>query len=417
MITTASGDSQVNTAVELKAYIGIVVSVASVGHGAHADTIDIETLPDLTDRNYGIDLYQGSVLGSVRIVGMGGAAVATAEGSAGMLANPASPAVRSATANDKWEWDWHLDWLNPDLGSDFDNNGIETTEPPSVFPILTGGVVVQRKQTAIGIALTRLEAPTTTSDTGQAVSSAFQVVRIIVAQSRREDQLTVGLGLRVGTFSFETRRSGANDRTLFEISGVGLEAGAVWRPTNRNIRIGGALSFPVAGTDLSVQECDPLNCEGYILPDRIAVPWRLAGGFAWRTGATTWNRTVNGNWRDERALILAADIAITGAVNNAYGVEAFAHKKLQASGRNAVMSVRSGAEYEWLPGRLRLRAGAYWEPGRFQGVGGRPHATLGVEGRIWSFCFWGERYRLRMSLTTDFAKRYGNTGLSVGFWH
>ncbi|MEM9491967.1 MAG: hypothetical protein AAGC55_22670, partial [Myxococcota bacterium] len=43
-------------------------------------------LEPITDRDYAIDLYQGWVFGSGRIVGMGGAQVALAQGSSGISA-------------------------------------------------------------------------------------------------------------------------------------------------------------------------------------------------------------------------------------------------------------------------------------------------------------------------------------------
>jgi hypothetical protein len=69
-----------------------------------------------------------------------------------------------------------------------------------------------------------------------------------------------------------------------------------------------------------------------------------------------------------------------------------------------------------VPGKVRVRGGTYWEPGRFVGVGGRPHLTAGVELGFLDFNFFGAR-RLRLSVTGDLARRYGNAGLSVGFWH
>ena len=41
------------------------------------------------------------------------------------------------------------------------------------------------------------------------------------------------------------------------------------------------------------------------------------------------------------------------------------------------VGARLGAEWEALPGRLRARLGTYWEPSRFDGVGGRIHGTDG----------------------------------------
>ena len=110
----------------------------------------------IVDGDFGIDLYQGSVFGSGRIVGMGGASVAIAEGSAGIDSNPAAPATRPSTSTGKWSWDWHLDWLTPAVGTDFDNNGIEAERESSIgdSPLLTLGFVVQYKQWAVGLAVT-----------------------------------------------------------------------------------------------------------------------------------------------------------------------------------------------------------------------------------------------------------------------
>jgi len=40
-----------------------------------------------------------------------------------------------------------------------------------------------------------------------------------------------------------------------------------------------------------------------------------------------------------------------------------------------------------------------------------------LDVRFWSFSLWGSRYRLRFSLAADGARQYGNTLLSLGFWH
>lgn len=69
-----------------------------------------------------------------------------------------------------------------------------------------------------------------------------------------------------------------------------------------------------------------------------------------------------------------------------------------------------------------MRGGTYWEPSRFRDpegdpIDGRLHLTLGLDIRVWQFGLWGDRYRVRMSLTSDGARGYGNGGLSIGFWH
>src|SRR5262245_40270861 len=130
---------------------------------AHAQDVDVTALPDITDRDYAIDSYWGAALGSGQITGMGGAGLATAEGLAGMLVNPASPASRPSTSSDKWDWDWHVDYLNPTIGSDPENNGVPTATESEcgLFTIgecafATGGVVGQWKQWALGISYSAL---------------------------------------------------------------------------------------------------------------------------------------------------------------------------------------------------------------------------------------------------------------------
>jgi len=401
----------------------LALAISAAAAPARADDVDVTALPQITDSNYAIDLYQGSVLGSGRIVGMGGASVATAEGSAGSTANPASPAVRPATSNDKWDWDWHLDWLSPELGSDFDNNGIPTTEELTVTPLVTGGIVGQYKTWALGFSANvwQRDVGEGTLPTGEAVpeTASFQILRLMLARSFLADQITVGIGSRVGKFQM-LQEVDRRNLTRFSISGAALEAGAIWRPPDRDLRAGVAASAPISGSTVEIADCEAVSCD--TLPGRVEVPWQVAVGFAYRRGPTRWNRKIDADWRDERALVLAADLLIVGAVDDGYGIEAYVLDRLQRSGASTVFSVRAGAEYEWKPGWLRVRGGTYWEPGRFldetgETIGGRMHLTLGLDVRIYSFCFWGDRYRARLSLTTDGARSYGNGGLSIGLWH
>ena len=109
-------------------------------------------------------------------------------------------------------------------------------------------------------------------------------------------------------------------------------------------------------------------------------------------------------------MTFAADLVITGPSANAYGLDAFgAARARSAPAGTSSWSLRGGAEYEWLPGRLRLRGGSYWEPGRFEGVSGRLHGTFGIEVRVFEFDVWGLR-RGRITLTGDVASRYQNVG-------
>jgi hypothetical protein len=385
--------------------------------------------PSVTTPDYAIDLYTGAALGSSRIVGMGGAAVATAEGSAGTLSNPAAPAVRAATSTASWDWDFHLDYLSSVRASDWDNNGEVSTDGTGVGS-LTGGLSFVLGDWGLAAVVTQQTAdfrvldddPATPElETHPAQASAVQG-KVALARALFHEQLTAGLAIRFGTFEFRDQDRAVGDRGLFEIGGASAEAGALWRPWLGDLRVGGAIALPVTGKDVTINaECTQTDCFGYVLPERVEVPWQVTVGAAYRLAPTRWNQWVGGHWRDERSLTVALDVLVTGASPDAFGLEQFADHKLQRSGRDVVYSVRGGAEYEWLPGRLRVRAGSYWEPGRFLDggggeVGGRIHGTFGLEVRFLQFHLWGPR-RGRVSMTGDLARHYTNVGISVGFWH
>jgi hypothetical protein len=243
------------------------------------------------------------------------------------------------------------------------------------------------------------------------------VLRIQLAFARwvRRLDTAIGLSAQTAIFQLEPDCTGPGCEQLFDVSGGGLEAGATWAPRRQSFRFGAALATPIAGGQVS--GCDPMDCVGWILPEQIVSPWRLAIGGSYRFADSDWNQLVGGYFRDEKSLTVAADVIVTGSSENTYGLEAFGQHELQRTGRYPTASVRGGAEYEWLPGRLRVRAGSYWEPGRFVGVSGRLHGTFGVEVRVFQFWFWGTLRRGRISLTTDLAERYRNGGLSIGFWH
>jgi hypothetical protein len=370
--------------------------------------------PPVTDRDFAIDAYQGSTVASYRIVGMGGVAMATAEGAASMTSNPASVASRLSTWNDYFEWDFTVDIYTPALGSDYDNNGIEQAEGARTLAG-NAGIMMYLGEWGFGASVVS-EEHDFELDTKEPGQLATTLVRLSVGRSFLDQQLTVGVNLAAGVFELTSGAEGTAQATLFEGTAATLEAGALWRPALRDFRIGGRFQLPIDAAVRAV-DCDPLDCHGYILPERVRFPWSAAAGVAYRFGPTPWNQRVHDDWRDERALVVAADLLVSGPVSNGYGTEAYLEHQLQPSGRDPVLSLRAGAEYEWVPGWIRVRAGSYWEPGRFAGVGGRLHGTGGIDARFWSFCFWGDRYRLRASLALDTASGYSNVIGSLGFWH
>jgi hypothetical protein len=390
---------------------GIVVASIIASIAAPAAPASAQELRPITDRDWALDIHDSAAIGTVRIVGMGGTSLAVSEGSAGVLTNPASAAVRRTTSLRHWGWDFHIDALSAVSASDFDNNGLAAGDEFGVR-VGTAGIVGLMGPWGLAFVVTsstaRLDGP------DEDLDATGSRAKVALARSFDGRRLTVGAAVRLGTLEIETAED--DPRQLFSLTGSGLEVGAVWQPPVESWRVGGSLSLPVSADNVDTAACDPMNCEGYILPERAEVPWQVAVGAAFRQARTPWNQLMAGPFRDEKVVLVAADLVMTGPVADGYGLEAFGRRQWQRSGRHTSFSGRVGAELEVVPGRLRLRGGTYWEPGRFVGVGGRPHLTAGVELGFFDFHFFGRR-RLRLSVTGDMARRYGNAGLSVGFWH
>lgn len=380
---------------------------------ARVASAEPQTSPIRTS-DYAIELYDGVAYGNAAVVGMGGATIGLAIGTAGTLFNPSAPAVRPTTDNDRWSWDYHLDGI-AGSSTDYDNNGFTTSSAGNA--VATAGLGGRYGAWGVAVTGTGQIRPIVTPQTGDDDLRA-SAYRFQIALARWFDRIdtAIGASLTIGTFSLEDGCAGEEcSRELFAVSGGGIEAGATWVPRRQDIRVGAAVRGPFGGGAFT--GCDPSNCAGWILPESIASAWRLATGVAYRFGPTAWNQQVPTHFRDERAVTLTGDVIVTGPVADAYGLESFGNMLLQRSGRHTSVSVRGGVEYEWKPGRLRLRGGSYWEPSRFVGVPGRLHVTLGFELRVFEIRVWGKPRRGRISITSDVAERYANGGLSIGFWH
>jgi hypothetical protein len=382
--------------------LGVVVIVLTL---AAVRPARAQSYPPITSRAYAIDLYDGVAIGNTDMVGMGGAGAAVVLGTAGVVMNPSAMAVRPTTDNDRWSLDYHLDFLTGQYSSDYDNNGQVASGGASLITGGFGGRIGNWGAAATSVVQ---QAPVV----GSSLTANALRVRFVLARWIPQIDLAVGGGLQVAGFQIVPPSGPA----LFTITGRGLVAGATWLPHGESFRLATALDGGIDGGELAADRCDPADCMGYILPARARAPARLVAGGAYRWAATAWNQQVQTPFRDERSLTLAADVVVTGATASGAGVEAFGMHELQPSGRHTVVGVRGGAALEYLPGRLRLRGGSYWEPGRFDGVGGRAHATFGLDLRVLAFQLFGER-RGRISLTGDVADRYRNLGFSIGFWH
>lgn len=365
----------------------------------------------IINRDFSIDLFEQPALGSPRLIAMAGAINSVAEGAAGLFTNPASAAVRPETKSEKFAWNVYLNSYIPAKGQDANNNGQPVTD---VRRSLLGAAGLLLQYDKWGLTL---DAGYTSHEIGPEAGGGLGVRSIIahlaLARTFIEDQLAIGFSIRAGALDVFTLDE---EQTLFTRGGVSGQAGVVWKPNDQNYRLALSGGLPVYTGALDY-DCDPLNCYGYILPSEAVVPWDMIVGGGYRFGPTPWNHPAEGAYRDERALTIALELSVTGAVSDGYGMEAFAAKQLQPSGRDPSFTPRLGVEGEIIPGWFRLRGGTYYEASRFEGVSARLHGTAGAEVRLFAFDLLGKERRVALSFAGDFARSYTNIGLSAGFWN
>lgn len=425
-----------------------------------------QSYPKLTASDYALDLYQGAVLGGTRVIGLGGAYVSIAEGSEGIQFNPAAVANRTYFSNERFDWTWHLDFLlAKGLGTDaldFDNNGRATS---SESMLLTGGVLFQYGDFGIGLTL-GLQLPELGAIGGQAYEATLLDARLSVGYALFGQQLIVAGGLRVGSLSLALADN-ANDK-LFDVNVAGVEAGVLWRPRALPLRIGAALSLPFDRNQ--TKACGEGCPQGFFLPSEVTLPWEVRVGISYRLGEGRYNPTPDYVSRDRRSelyqaamrrraasqpatsqpatsqpaaseptpmppslakrgkpdlardyrggryLLLSLEAVLIGPSKNAIGPDGFALQEREPVGRNVNVSVRFGIESELWRRRLRLRAGTYWEPSRYENRAGRLHGTASALFRLFDFSLWGER-SLAWAPGIDVSSRYLNISFLISFWH
>ncbi len=101
---------------------------------------------------------------------------------------------------------------------------------------------------------------------------------------------------------------------------------------------------------------------------------------------------------------VAASMLLTGAVENSVGVESLVDQTVKRSGQHIVVSPRLGVEVGVLPNFMKLRAGTYLEPTRFDEATPRMHATGGLDLKllVWNvFGLWPDNYMWRLGLGAD----------------
>lgn len=236
-----------------------------------------QTGEPLTNCDYRMDLVTGPVLGSGRVVGLGGAYTALATGIEGAAWTPASYASRTPWDDNWFEWDGTFDLMPSTIrNSDFDNNGrAGVTYGDLLF--FSVGLGFQFGALGVGAVI-----DTQSYAIRQNVDLSLIMQNYGAAYMLADGQLVVGLGLRAAQLNMTARGSGTQ---LVDSLALGPVAGALFQPAGRPWRIGA--SARLAASSSALTEC---VAAGLFLPRNVYSPWEAQVGFAYQLGSRPLNR-------------------------------------------------------------------------------------------------------------------------------
>jgi hypothetical protein len=276
------------------------------------------TLPNegesILTNDYSIDLYQGPVLSANRVIGLGGAFVAIADGTEGQAMNPAATAARTPYSYSHFDYDAALGITFPSgiKNTDFWNSGHRTELPKTEgldFLFLNLALQLQFGRWGFGLStdfqqysLRRGVDPTQGAEKDR-LRGRIAIGHLQVAHSFLDGQLMVGIGLRTTGLSVTQGGSAVlGSQQLFSTVGTGFETGFIWRPTDWQIRVGGAYraGFNTRASPESkfvLYEDDLVN--RLYLPSRVTLPWDANLGFAAQLGP----RPLNPRWLDPSSVL------------------------------------------------------------------------------------------------------------------
>lgn len=393
-----------------------------------------------------VEVARGALVASPRVLGLGGAYVAVAQGRDGLRHNAAAPAVRAPHSVDHVELYFGFDLQLPAVipGADLFNDD-DDEEQLDGLAILSLGAILQAGSNGFGLLAEGERFGGGGSTTGLRLSGAdFGMVTLLYARGFAHDQLIVGAGPRLGGFTIA-----AEERdSLFGTLAVGGELGVLWRPNWQRYRVGANFKTPLSQGPSSVETSSDATWS----PEGVSLPWQASVGFAYQFGP----RPFNPRWKDpsdlaEAALardpsadpedieeqvgqrlereyealprfyvLVSTELAFMGSSSDAGALSSVGEEEVVEAGEEVTLSPRVGVESEVWPHRLKLRAGSYGEAARLRGGRYRVHGTFGFDLKMFRFSMFGlldEKTDWQFSTAVDAAREYLATSFSIGTWH
>ncbi|MBX3184911.1 MAG: hypothetical protein KF915_19975 [Polyangiaceae bacterium] len=293
------------------------VTLTSSSPARAAGPLGAEGAPIRTS-DYTVDLYQGPVTVSTRVIGLSGAYTAIAEGVDGLAQNPAAATVRTAWSIDSFDYDWGVGFTSASSlrGNDFYNSGLPEGElegGEGGLMFLTPAVLFQDGPWGYGLtaqlqtfSLRRGEG----AGPAQSLEAQFADVTGSIAYGFMRGEFCLGVGLRSVALSV-ARGASEGGEQLFVTTGMAPVLGAVYKPEGRRLRVGASFKFRVAteadpgaqirrtpdGDLVLGSEADPDSAVW--LPSELRQPWEGTLGFALSLGP----RPLNPRFKDPGELL------------------------------------------------------------------------------------------------------------------
>ncbi|MBN1206058.1 MAG: hypothetical protein JXB05_14160 [Myxococcaceae bacterium] len=403
-----------------------LTAVLAVAPGAWAQ----EEPPPPEPRPERLYINSGVLLGSTRMVGIGGAYTGIAEGTAGFPSNLAALAHRSPQLDRDWDVGITFSLLDLPLrsrrGQDLDNDGLPDEAPDSSQ--LLFGLLLQYKEFGLGTFIRSRSVSYCATDAcaeGDYIQVSVSQSALAGAVAFGQDEFIVSLGIY--TASAKLGYKGDD----WDYGGTGISLDLLFRPQGRPYRVGIAVRPQVVGGWDRKEDQQPVLADRPIYSGVVS-PALLSLGVSYRfgEGAERYNRLSPAARRQLIAsgapnvpleespdapagtFLVSGQVDLISSVENAVALRsAAAFTEPEGVGRTVLFQPHLGAEHDTWPGRLRTRLGVFIEPSSFEGQVPRPHVTGGFE--LFLFRYWED---WAVSASFDVARRYANVGLSVGFW-
>ncbi|MEC9071222.1 MAG: hypothetical protein VX938_02540 [Myxococcota bacterium] len=369
-------------------------------------------------------MHHGFVVGSRRVLGLGGAYTAVAEGADGLAWTPAAFANRPRSVVNRTSATADLGISLSLSGVDMDGDGI-TPEPEDQLTARTVffGLSVLTSDMGLGVYAQVVEGA---GDRGDTDSLNTINVGLGAGWAIRDGEFVVGIAMELLQACVGLSRLGLPEEGCG--SGVRGHLGLLYRPPGAPLRLGASLR---SGAELGL-DSDGLVASAATdpLPTGFHMPRRLNLGFSYMFGpaAPGWNFRMSDDigWgeavrlADSRYLLLTVEVShLARSEHNVITGESFLAEQDRRLMQEGSVSLHLGVESEAVRERLRTRLGLYTVPNRAIGgvndtAGGQGvHLTGGFDVRLMRL----RVVDLRLSVQFDVAgDTYRNFGLGLGFW-